>query len=275
MKLFLVPTDFSDNAKRALVYACKLATEANTQIVLLNSYQAPSSTANVMINFIDILEEDSKKDLEKLINEIKVEFPHLVFSSYSAYGTLSEAIKKASQKYDIDLIVMGTAGASNITSKIFGSNTTDAIKNTEQPILVVPKDTEYSKWKDITFASNLLHSNNDCPFAPLKEVTSISESHLNIITVVDDVSKVDAQKIDERIKAKLKNVSYNINVVENNSVVDGILSFIEKTPTDLLVMIRKDYGFLEGLLHKSVTKKIALQANKPILLYKACKKTNT
>ncbi len=271
MKLFLVPTDFSDNAKRALVYACKLATEAHTEIVLLNSYQAPSSTANVMINFIDILEEDSKKDLEKLISEIKEDFPNIKFTPYSAYGTLTEAIKKASHKFEIDLIVMGTAGASNISSKIFGSNTTDAIKNAEQPILVIPKETEYTKWKDITFASNLFHSNNDCPFAPLKEVTSISESHLNIITVVDDASKVDLNPIKERIAKKLQNVSYDINVIENTSVVDGILEFIDKTPTDLLVMIRKDYGFIEGLLHKSVTKKIALQANKPILLYKACK----
>ncbi len=272
MKLFLVPTDFSKNAKKALVYACQLATDAQTEIVLLNSYQAPSSTANVMINFIDILEEDSKKDLEKLINEIKIEFPNIIFSSYSAYGTLSEAIKKASLKYDIDLIVMGTSGASNITSKIFGSNTTDAIKNAEQPILVIPRETEYSKWNNITFASNLQHSNNDCPFAPLKEITSISESHLNIITVVDDATKVEIEKIAKRLKGKLIDVSYDIHIVENSSVVDGILSFIETTSTDLLVMIRKDYGFLEGLLHKSVTKKIALQANKPILLYRACKK---
>lgn len=270
MKLFLVPTDFSDNAKRALVYACNLAKEANTEIVLLNSYQVPSSTANVMINFIDILEEDSKKDLDKLMNEIKDEFPNIKFSPYSAYGTLTEAIKKASEKYNIDLIIMGTAGESNISNKLFGSNTTDAIKNAEQPILVIPKDTDYSQWKDITFASNLLHSNNDCPFAPLKEVTSISESHLNIITVVEDASKVDIKIIDERISQKLEHVSYKINILENKSVVDGILEFIEKTPTDLLVMIRKDYGFIEGLLHKSVTKKIALQANKPILLYKAC-----
>jgi nucleotide-binding universal stress UspA family protein len=166
---------------------------------------------------------------------------------------------------------MGTAGASNIKSKIFGSNTTDVIKNAEQPVLVIPAEAEYKKWENITFASNIQKSNNDCPFAPLKEVTSISESLLNIITVVEDVSKIDLTVIEERISEKLQDVAYNINIIENNSVVDGILEFIDKTPTDLLVMIRKDYGFIEGLLHKSVTKKIVLQANKPTLLYRACK----
>jgi len=270
MKLFLVPTDFSHNAKQALIYACNLATQVKTEIVLLNSYQAPSSTANVMINFIDILEEDSKNDLEKLIKEMKGLYPKLKFTAYSSYGTLTEAIKKATLSYDIDLIVMGTAGASNITSKIFGSNTTDVIKNVKQPILVVPKELKYSKWETITFASNLLHSKNDCPFLPLKEITSMSDSKLNIITIVEDASIIDITPIKERIGKKLENVSYSINIIENKSVVDGILEYIDKTATDLLVMIRKDYGFIEGLLHRSVTKKIALKANKPILLYKAC-----
>ena len=55
MKTILVPTDFSDNANRALDYACNLALQLKAKIILMNAFQSPASTSNVMINFTDKL----------------------------------------------------------------------------------------------------------------------------------------------------------------------------------------------------------------------------
>jgi nucleotide-binding universal stress UspA family protein len=272
MKTILVPTDFSKNANRAFNYACNLALQTGAKIILMNAYQSPASTSNVMINFTDILEEDSKKDLVKDLAKQKENssYDSIDIEAYSCYGYLSEAIKKANSEFTIDLVVMGTSGASNLSNRLFGSNTTDAIKNAEQPILVVPNKTEYSPWKNITFASNIQTSKNDCPFKPLKELITMPNCKLNILTVVEDLSTVDTDKINERISTKLEGIDYKINVVVNEKVSDGILDFINTNETDLLVLIRKNYGFIEGLIHSSVTKKIALHANKPMLLYKSC-----
>lgn len=272
MKTILVPTDFSDNANRALDYACNLALQTKAKIILMNAYQPPASTSNVMINFTDILEEDSKKDLAKDLAKLRENdsFSSIEIEAFSCYGYLSEAIKKAASEFTIDLVVMGTAGAGNLSSRLFGSNTTDAIKNSEQPILVVPNETVYSEWGNITFASNIQTSKNDCPFKPLKELMTMPSCKLNVVTVVEDASTVDKNAINERIASKLEGIDYNINVVENEKVSDGILDFINTNDTDLLVLIRKNYGFIEGLLHSSVTKKLALHANKPMLLYKSC-----
>ena len=272
MKTILVPTDFSDNANRALDYACNLALESNAKIILMNAYQSPASTSNVMINFTDILEEDSKNDLVKDLAKIRENsaYESVDIEAYSCYGYISETIKKAHAKFNIDLIVMATAGASNLSSRLFGSNTTDAIKNSEQPILVVPNETTYSPWTNITFASNIQTSKNDCPFKPLKELMTLPSCKLNVLTVVEDATTVDKDKIDERISSKLEGIDYKINVVENEKITEGILDFINTNDTDLLVLIRKDYGFIEGLLHSSVTRKLALHADKPMLLYKSC-----
>jgi nucleotide-binding universal stress UspA family protein len=92
---------------------------------------------------------------------------------------------------------------------------------------------------------------------------------LNILTVVDEAVEVDKEKVEARIASRLQGVDYDINVVEHPSIADGILDFINENDTDLLVLIKKDYGFIEGLLHSSVTRKLALHAHKPMLLYKA------
>lgn len=272
MKTILVPTDFSNNAFKALIYAAHLAKAIEAKILLLNAYQAPTASSNVMINFTDILEEDSKKDLDKTINKLKAveELSGVEIEGVSVYGFLTEAIAKVEAKNDIDLVIMGTAGASNLSNRLFGSNTTDAIKNTKLPLLVIPRDTEYKEWKNITFASNIQKDKNDCPFKPLTNLVKLIDTHLHIVTVVENESEIDKDDIKNRIDNKLQGILYDVNVIENDSVAEGILDFIDDYDTDLLVLIRKNYGFIEGLLHSSVTKKLALHSAKPMLLYKAC-----
>ncbi len=272
MKIIIVPTDFSDNAHIAIDYACHMALNYKSKIILMNSFEIPASSSNVMINFTDVLEEDSIKGLDKELEIIRenTSFDSVEIELFSCFGSITDAINKAEKSYDFDLIIMGTAGASNISSRLFGSNTTNAIKNAKQPILVIPKESEFSEWKKITFASNIQNSKNDCPFKPLRELITLTKSSLNILSVVEDAKTLDKEKIEARIAAKLQGVEHNINIVENKSVSDGILDFINSNDTDLLVLIRKNYGFIEGLLHSSVTRKLALHANKPILLYSEC-----
>ena len=269
MKTILVPTDFSENADRALIYACNLALKNKAKVILMNSYQAPATTTNVMVDFTTLLEEDSLKGLDESLIKIKKQFNDVEIVTHGCYGYLSEAISKTSKEFDVDLVVMGTAGSTNLATNIFGSNTTEAIKNTGLPIIVVPPQTEFLPWKNITFASNILESKNDYPFETLKDLTRIQNCKLNILTVVDEAVEVDKEKVEARIASRLQGVDYDINVVEHPSIADGILDFINENDTDLLVLIKKDYGFIEGLLHSSVTRKLALHAHKPMLLYKA------
>jgi nucleotide-binding universal stress UspA family protein len=272
MKTILVPTDFSENADRALIYACNLALKNKAKIILMNSYQAPATTTNVMVNFTTLLEEDSIKGLDEDYDKIREDkrFDDIEIIKHGCYGYLSDAIKKAGKEFGVDLVVMGTAGSTNLATQIFGSNTTEAIKNTDLPIIVVPSDTQYSPWKNITFASNIQESKNDCPFETLKDLTRIQNCRLHILTVVREAVEVDKEKVEARIASRLTGVDYDINVLEHPDVSDGILNFINENDTDLLVLIKKDYGFIEGLVHSSVTRKLALHANKPMLLYKAC-----
>ena len=272
MKTILVPTDFSDNAHKAIDYACYMALNYKAKIILMNSFEIPASSSKVMINFTDVLEEDSIKGLDKELGKVRenTTFDSVEIELFSCFGSITDAIKKAGINYEIDLVVMGTSGASNIENRLFGSNTTNAIKNAKHPILVIPKESLFSEWKNITFASNIQNSKNDCPFKPLKELVTLSNSSLRIISVVKDAKTLDTEKIEARVVSKLRGIDHSIHIVENDTVSGGILDFIDTNETDLLVLIRKNYGFIEGLLHSSVTRKLALHANKPILLYSEC-----
>ena len=70
MKKILVPTDFSENAKQALVYAIGVANQFDATIYVVHAYQVSSSTGG-LISIERIVEEDREKELISLLREVK------------------------------------------------------------------------------------------------------------------------------------------------------------------------------------------------------------
>lgn len=268
MKTILVPTDFSKNAFKALEYASFLAKNIGAKLIVLNAYQIPPGTANVMINFADILEKDSREDLSRLLEEVsKIEaFKEIEYIPYSCYGYLIEAIEIASKHHKIDFIVMGTSGASNLKSKIFGSNTVETIKKAQYPIVVVPSEAEYTDWKDIILASNQ-DENIITVVNALHEIVNLDSVKIDIVSIEPENSKneIDHSNLIEN----LKGWQFEFNIEKNDNVVDGIINYTDSHQSDVIVLLRKSYKFMERIMHKSVTKKLALHSKKPLFLFKA------
>lgn len=263
MKTILVPTDFSENANKALEYAIHLAKEINAKVVVLNSYQIPSGSSNVMINFADILEQDSKEELEKCVGKYEKLFPGVEFIKYSCYGYINEAIEIVAKHYEVDLIVMGTAGASNIKSRVFGSNTVNTLKKIDFPIIVVPKDVEFKPWDKIILASNTdVNIVKAVDF--MNKLTEIKE--LDIISVVEPNQKNPKDR--QALKMALGDTNFKLHTEENSDVVEGISTFVNDHNSDIIILIRKTYSFIERIMHTSVTKQLALHTKKPLLLFK-------
>lgn len=267
MKTILVPTDFSANAYKALEYASYLARQIGAKILVLNAYQIPPGTSNVMINFADILEKDSKEDLRKLVEKISQveDFKELEFEPVSCYGYLTEAIEITAKHHNIDLIVMGTAGASNITSKIFGSNTLATIRKADFPIVVVPQEVEFAAWENILLASN----QDDSVLTAVKKLNEL----IDLYDVTMDIVAVEPSNSTHtpdhaNLVKNLNGWHYKFHTERNDNVVEGILKYTETHPSDIIILLRKSYTFIERILHTSVTKKLALHSNKPLFLFK-------
>jgi hypothetical protein len=93
----------------------------HSRLVLLNCYQIPVGHGNVMIDFKDILERDSLNGLQDFQERIQTEFGITAVSieAESHYGYLAEGVEMMLKKTPVDLIVMGTTGASNFVKKDF------------------------------------------------------------------------------------------------------------------------------------------------------------
>ena len=274
MQKILVPTDFSNNALKALAYAAELTQKSGATIFLLHvieptinmvTMQSDSSSEKVVKERSDELNL-SLKSLSEVYPDSKV-IPHL------AGGSVISSILEYAEKEKVDLIVMGTKGASGIKKFFMGSVTAGAIGKTKIPILTVPVSYEMEEPDAILFATNQFEKDIDV----LNKVVSISKQFSAIIHVAvfkDDDSDEAAEYIYneeqlndylEFLKEAFPDVAFRAALLDGKDFELAIEEYSNKNEVDLIIMVTYPKSFIEKVLRKSATKNMAFYSTIPIL----------
>jgi nucleotide-binding universal stress UspA family protein len=170
----------------------------------------------------------------------------------------------------IDLIVMGTTGSGSMINKLFGSNASKVLRYANKPVLVIPPQCRYVHPEKICLSTDFKFDN----MASLSLMTSIAKifnSHIDILYVNNDKEElIEAKqmKLSKELDEHLKDFKREFHFIDNNRIEDGVNDFIDQKQPQLLCMIIKNYGFLESLFHKSVTKEMAMSGKIPLLTLK-------
>ena len=93
---------------------------------------------------------------------------------------LVDAINRTIKTHNINMVVMGTKGASKAKEIFFGSNTVKVIKKIKNcPILIVPDEFNFVEPKQIAFPTDYNRLYDDKVLNPLKNI-SIKPPHTSI-----------------------------------------------------------------------------------------------
>lgn len=274
MKKILFPTDFSDNAAKAMQYALFLAKELSADLILLNTYQIPAggNTSIKSLHLAEILKSDAEEGLQKVLKEIRAqkEFDTVSVETVAKQGDLVQLVNEMSEEFMFDLIVMGTKGATGAKEVLVGSNTAAVIKGAFCPVLVIPEKAMYKKPQKFTFAYDLKPIIETQGFALFKTLASKLDAEVAILNVGLDELPGSTEEAVAGIKLNhlLEGVKHNFYFVKKENVSEGIESYIKEKGTDCLVMIARKHSFLEKIFHKSVTKKMAYHVDVPLLVLK-------
>ncbi|HFS67501.1 MAG TPA: universal stress protein, partial [Flavobacteriia bacterium] len=158
MKRILVPVDFSEEAKCAIKAAANIARKTDSEIYLLHMVDLPegiidaqsgadnSSPASILY----------MKKIHERFQDIKnsPELNGLTVHEKVQFQKAFDGVIEESKNEDIDLIVMGSSGASGIKEIIIGSNTEKVVRHSDVPVLVVKKGSGDLHVKHIVFASD-------------------------------------------------------------------------------------------------------------------------
>lgn len=269
--MILVPTDFSELSVQAINYAKVLSKQLNKQILLLNAFEIPPSASTSVADMSMLLAKQSESDL--------ADYKEKYFSSsddvktYSYYGSLVNAFERVAKDFKVDFAVMATSGDESLFNRLFGSQTSSMLSVNEFPLVVLPEDVVFSHINKVVVACDMAIKVNYPSLSFIKQLFGDEVSEYKVVSVVDNIETFEIKDaVKKQIEGKLGDLNTHFTAVESDDVFEALNDYVLDNNSDLLVMFEKNYGFLEGLFHKSLTKKMILKSKKPLIILPSLEK---
>lgn len=275
MKKILAPTDFSENATNAIKYAIKLFEKETCVFYLLNTFTPAAYNVGAMVDSYsalrlqEIVKENSEKNLELLEDSLKKECdnPNHSFVKIASFNLLVIEILDIVEREEIDLIVMGTKGATGAKEVFIGTHTTYTIKKVKCPVIAVPSGFIYDSPKEILFPTDYRLSKTNKYLPLIKEICDGHISRLNILNAHHgkELDK-DQIKIKDFLDKYFKGNSHMFHIAEDNDILSAIESFQVKHKINFLIMIHNRHSFFENMLFRPLINQVAYHTNIPFLV---------
>ena len=274
-KRILIPTDFSKNALNAVRYALDLYEKLNCTFYFLNVFRLDSyTTSNLLVpepgsGEYEEAKGKSEEKFQKLLEMVALhrDNPKHTYHTISSYNFLSEAIKQTIDQKDIDLVVMGTQGASGIKGVIFGSNTVNTMEIiTECPVLAIPENVSFKPPKEIVFPSDFKTSYKRKELNYLIEIAQIHQAHIRVIYISKKEELTDLQTNNKDLLQEiLETVDHSFHTLPEKDVAHGITSFANRRNSDMIAFINRKHFFFGSIFSRPLVKEIGYSATIPIL----------
>jgi nucleotide-binding universal stress UspA family protein len=277
IRSILVPTDFSANAMKAAMYAASIAQKSGAMVYLLHVIEPVTDSIRQPYPLHDrSLEEITNnmiKEMKTFQGDMAVTCPGIKTESEIAKGMTITSILDFAEGQQIDLIVMGTKGATGLKEIFMGSVAAGTIGRTKVPVLAVPDEYVFEVPDGILFASNRFEENKDL-LNKIVEVANMFSASIHVAVFVDtDTADATEYIYNTRqlehyldfLKKAYPSVAFKAELLEGSEFEETIEKYDTENEVDIIAMITYPKSFWEKLMKKSVTKKMAFHSKIPVL----------
>jgi nucleotide-binding universal stress UspA family protein len=268
MAHILIPTDFSDNALRAAVYAVRLFGEQGHTYTLLTSYALPRGAATTMWSIDELLRREALEGMEIFEERFRkiLGDPAMILCRAVEHGDLPNVIARLEKdEPPVDVIVMGTQGATGLKEVLMGSNTADVIKRSRVPVLTIPRGTEFGDRKRIVLADDGQRVLPDT-VRMLLDIARLHDAEIMVVRVMPEDEGREKQAVTSHYDEVLQDIPHTYHTIKAQDVGAALNQLIHDHNAGMLVMVHRHKGLLEGLFHRSVSSKMAMHTHIPLLV---------
>lgn len=282
MKTILVPTDFSDNALKAMQYAIRFANKTGSHLVFFRATDTiVPETAPVHL-YHELVKSDVEENLEELRKQVAQAYTATGIAPTPEnhtldveYGAFKNMIHVVIDKHQAKMIIMGTQGASGLKKVFFGSNTAGLFAHVDIPVLAVPADTPADTVTKIGYASDLTDFGDELakvvafakPFGATIDLFHVHPVYPQLV----DVTKFDKEKTLHTLTSKFDYSKLHITLVHteyDNDIVAGIQQYVTEEKPSLLVMFTHERSWFDKLFNPSISQSVAFGTTTPLLVFK-------
>ena len=266
MKKILVPVDFSKHSYQALEVGAQIAKKTNaklyiTHILSMPHYALTDGDTPASVYLIKLTRQKMKETLQK---------PFLEGVDVEEEIIYDEAITIVSEKANslgVDLIIMGTHGASGTEEMVIGSNTEKIVRMSEMPVLALKHRMENFDVKDIAYASNF-YTENDSAFEKVKLFADIYNAKIHLVKVVTPnvfERTPYSQKLMDDFAVRFSLTNFQTHIFNDDHIDDGIIEFSRLNNMDLIAMNTHGRTGLARILNGSIAEGITNHSPLPVM----------
>lgn len=271
MKKILVPCDFSTPARHAFRSALSIAARSGGEVHVLHVIELPVLHDAVLMPVVSFeeglfreLEEKSQTEFAKLVEENKGNIP---VHTKIVFGETSRMILDYAESEAVDLIIMGTRGASGIREVFIGSNTEKIVRRSDIPVFVVRNAIEVGSIRDIVFPNTLDTTNQEGLVMKVKALQNFFDAKLHIVWIntpanfnPDATTRVRLREFATRYMLQ----NYTINIFNDLYEESGIINFSHHINANMLAMGTHGRKGLAHFFAGSVTEDVVNHVDLPI-----------
>lgn len=277
-KKILFPTDFSQVAENAFIYALSLAeqTKAEIQVVHVVPVFEPEDrnvqihpfmkTANLELERSELNNFEKEQDrLKQVVTALKKEHLHLEYVFLK--GDLKDVIVEFAESQNIDIIIMGTSGANTIDKKLFGSNTINIINDIDIPVMAIPAKAKFTSISNYSTAV-MLEPGEVSAIRKIAGYLSLTGSPMNCVNVVS--SSKEATLCEEKKQNWLKDVNCSnvtVDIVFNEDIDKGLLEYTRDNEIDLLGILHRNLPMAKRFFTPNHSKLLLKYSGIALLVY--------
>jgi len=288
MKTILLALDFSPASEPATAWAKLFARHYNAELVLVHVAAMPMPSPSIpaiggaglgmgmtmgegMPINTDAIFEDRLAELGQQLQEEGIRC-----QTDMRRGGIDNAILEAAKDHRADLIVTGRSHIGNFFDRLAGTVASDIARGAHCPVLIVPSENMEVATKiavslrTIVFSTSLEFDETRV-FGQVVELARTLDAALRLLHVESE-NQPNITSNDE-ILTPMQTVygaePLGVDTVASNTVTGGMEKYLNTHVVDLLVMTTRERGFLSGLLNPSLTSRMAVRSEVPLLVYQA------
>lgn len=274
MKRILVPVDFSSQSENALKTAAYYAKTYNYEIVVVHMLElssaitSSSNTTKETVLYLKLAEKKLSDFLDKpYLENIKITS---ILKHYKVYNELNILYNEEK----IDLVIMGSTGATGLKEFLIGSNAQKVIRHSNIPVLVVKDHAVEEGFKKAIFACDFSEDSIG-PYRRIKRFCNFIGLDTKLIYVnTPGKAFLNSNEMRDTVKDFFMKADNNSDHIEDVCYVSdytieaGISNYAKNYNADIIIMTTHGRSGFSQLFDHSITEDVVNHSDIPVISFK-------
>jgi nucleotide-binding universal stress UspA family protein len=276
MKKILYPTDFSETAENAFLYALQVADTLGASVITVHAFDRPDiSNFNLpgvlreVYDTIDLDEFENYEDEVPILRDLATDngYYHVPMVHVLEEGAPVSAILRTANKNKADLIVMGATGAGKMEAFFFGTISGKVLEEAHCPVLVVPAEAKFDGLIDHIAVAVNFKDEDTLLVEQVRKFRDQIGGHIHIIHIDSDTAPSSEDKMKAFCEVWQSDKRISSHCLQHKDINEGLQSFIKDKNMDILAMLSHRRTWLDEIFHHNRAKSLTFAHAVPLMVY--------